>query len=167
MSEDIFKRALEMSLDESLEELNALDIPDYDFSPEFLKEMDALVQSQDCSSKRKQFKAAWVTAMSAAVAAVCILLGVYDNNYISRKPNTHEETVATETVITSALTTGNDQTAANVITSTQTKKEKQTQTQTTTTEKRNAPVKTTMSHNNAVSSAPHSSVTSERQDTDV
>ncbi len=100
MKEDILKNALEASLDNEFDELSMEDIPDYDFSPEFLSKMENLVKSQDKPRERSHFKAVWVTAMSAAVAAVCIIVGAYNEGYLRRDPEPSTEIITTENVVT-------------------------------------------------------------------
>ncbi len=125
MKEDILKNALEASLNNEFDELSMADIPDYDFSPEFLNKMDDLVKSQEKPPERNHFKAVWITAMSAAVAAVCIIAGAYNENYISRIPEQQTEIITAENAVTTVssdsahsamittLTTKNDNTAVS------------------------------------------------------
>ena len=87
MNEDILKKALEQTLDESYNELIDQDIPDYDFSPEFKAKMDGLILSQQTQPEKRRSKMLWFAAMAAAAALLCVTIGV---NAASRPSRTHD-----------------------------------------------------------------------------
>ena len=113
MNEDILKKALEQTLDESYNELIDQDIPDYDFSPEFKAKMDGLILSQQTQPEKKRSRMLWFTAMAAAAALLAVTVGV---NQSARPSRTHD----TPSVIISetAETTSKAETSTNGTTGT-------------------------------------------------
>ena len=105
MNEDILKKALEQTLDESYNDLIDQDIPDYDFSPEFKAKMDGLILSQQTQPEKKRSKMLWFTAMAAAAAILAVAVGVNTSSRPSRTHKPSTDIISETTVSSSADTT--------------------------------------------------------------